>query len=314
MVQKVVYKLIFILFLCFVFEKQAQGQEYPWSLQYITNMSTINPAYVGMWDKAGLMVSTKAAWLGITGATKFQHASYFTPIKNQRSGVGVEMQYLKVGYEKSIFLTGDYSHQVRTDMTHFLRFGLRAGIVNFSNDLTDYQLYPDRVPDPKFKEDIEMYFMTTFGVGAVYFNKDYYVSLSLPNVINNTFKANREHYSSLHNLNTVYLAGSYVFDIGQEVRFRPNLLVIGTIGRPISFDAAGLIYLPNNLQMGINLRSTGAMCMSAQYTFPNHVKIGYAANYELIQDIRKFQIGTYELLVGYEFNTNKRRYSRPNYF
>lgn len=314
MVRKIIYKLIFMLLVCFVFEKQAQGQEYPWSLQYITNMSTINPAYVGMWDKAGLMVSTRSNWVGINGAPMFQHASYFTPIKNQRSGVGVEMQLLNTGLERRIFLTGDYSYQVRMDMTHYLRMGLRGGIVNFSNHLTDYQLYPDKIPDSEFREDVEMYFMTTFGVGGVFFSKDYYISLSLPNVINNTFKANREHYSSLHNFNTVYLGGSYVFNVGQEVRLRPNLLFIATIGRPVYFDAAAVVYLPSNLQMGINLRSNGAMCLSAQYTFQNHMKIGYAAEYALIQDIRKFQVGTYEILVGYEFNINKRRYSRPNYF
>lgn len=314
MVRKIIYKLVFILLVCLVFEKQAQGQEYPWSLQYITNMSTINPAYVGMWDKAGLLVSTRSNWVGINGAPMFQHASYFTPVKNQRSGVGIEMQLLNTGYEKRIFFTGDYSYQVRMDMTHYLRMGLRGGIINFNNNLTDYQLYPDHIPDSQFMEDIDMYFMTTFGLGGVYFTKDYYISLSLPNVMNNTFKANRNHFSSLHHFNTVYLGGSYVFNVGNEIRFRPNLLLIATIGKPVYFDVAALVYLPNNLQLGLNLRSNGAMCLSAQYTFQNNVKIGYASEYAVIQDIRKFQVGTYEILVGYEFNINKRRYSRPNYF
>lgn len=303
-----------MLLLFLVCEKQVQGQEYPWSLQYITNMSTINPAYVGMWDKSGLMVSTRSNWVGINGAPLFQHASYFTPIKNQRSGVGVEVQLLNTGLEKRIFLTGDYSYQIRVDFTHYLRFGLRAGIINFSNNLTDYQLYPDHKYDSEFAEDIWMYNMTTFGLGGVFFTRDYYISLSLPNVINNTFQVNENRYSSLHNFNTAYLGASYVFDVGQEIRFRPNLLVIATVGKPVYFDLAGLVYLPSNLQLGVNFRSNGAMCLSAQYTFQNRMKIGYASEYALVQDIRKFQVGTYEILIGYEFNVTKRRYSRPNYF
>lgn len=302
------------MLICFAFEKQVQGQEYPWSLQYITNMSTINPAYVGMWDKSGLMVSTRTNWVGIKGAPLFQHASYFTPVKNQRSGVGMEVQLLNTGLEKRIFLTGDYSYQVRMDFNHFLRFGMRVGVINFSNNLTDYQLYPDHKYDSEFAEDIWMYNMTTFGMGGVFFTRDYYISLSLPNVINNTFKVNANHYSSLHNFNTVYLAGSYVFSLGQEIRFRPNLLIIASANRPVYFDAAALIYLPSNLQLGLNLRSNGAVCLSAQYTFQNRMKIGYASEYALVQDIRKFQVGTYELLIGYEFNVNKRKYSKPNYF
>ncbi|MGE5393168.1 MAG: PorP/SprF family type IX secretion system membrane protein [Candidatus Saccharibacteria bacterium] len=308
------HRLIWLMLICFAFEKQVQGQEYPWSLQYITNMSTINPAYVGMWDKSGLMVSTRTNWVGIKGAPLFQHASYFTPVKNQRSGVGMEVQLLNTGLEKRIFLTGDYSYQVRMDFNHFLRFGMRVGVINFSNNLTDYQLYPDHKYDSEFAEDIWMYNMTTFGMGGVFFTRDYYISLSLPNVINNTFKVNANHYSSLHNFNTVYLAGSYVFSLGQEIRFRPNLLIIASANRPVYFDAAALIYLPSNLQLGLNLRSNGAVCLSAQYTFQNRMKIGYASEYALVQDIRKFQVGTYELLIGYEFNVNKRKYSRPNYF
>jgi type IX secretion system PorP/SprF family membrane protein len=303
-----------MILVCLIMEKKAVGQEYPWSLQYITNMSTINPAYVGMWDKSGLMVSTRTNWVGFNRAPLFQHVSYFAPVKNQRSGVGLEVQMLNTGLEQRIFLTGDYSHQVRTDFNHYLRFGLRVGVVNFCNKLTDYQLYPDHKYDEQFAEDIWMYNMTTFGVGGVFFTRDYYISLSLPNVINNTFKANKSGYSSLHNFNTVYLGGSYVFNLGQEIRFRPNVLLIATVGKPFYYDVAGLVYLPSNLQLGLNLRSNGNMCLSAQYTFQNKLKIGYAAEYALIQDIRKFQVGTYELLIGYEFNGNKRRASKPTYF
>ena len=314
MVRRLIVKLIWLLLICLTFEKQAVGQDYPWSLQYITNMSTINPAYVGMWDKSGLLVSSRSNWVGFQGAPLFQHSSYFTPVKNQKSGVGLNMQLLNTGLERWLFFTGDYSYQLRLDFNHFLRFGMRGGVINFNNNLTDYQLYPDHKFDPEFAEDISMYFMTTFGLGAVFYTNDYYISLSLPSVINNTFKANEGGFASMHNFNTAYLGGTYVFKMGNEIRFRPNLFVIASIGKPIYFDLAALVILPSNLQMAINLRSNGAATMSAQYTFTNKMKIGYAAEYALVQDIRKFQAGTYEFLVGYEFNVSKRRYSRPNYF
>lgn len=306
-----------IILVCLTLEKQAEGEGqdmYPWSLQYITNMSTINPAYVGMWDKSGLLVCNQQGWVGIKGAPTFKYASYLTPVKNQRSGVGVEVLMSNIGPEKRIYLTGDYSYQVRMDFTHFLRFGLRAGVVNFSNNLNDLGLYPDGKDDPEFKKNIEMYNMTTFGLGGVYFTRDYYISLSLPNVINNTFNANTVGFSSMHNFNTIYLGGGYVLNLGQEMRFRPNLLVMASIGNLVDFDAAALFYLPSNLQLGVNYRKSGQVCLSAQYTFQNRMKIGYASKYALIQDIRKFQVGTYEILIGYEFNENKRRSKKPNYF
>ena len=308
-------KVILIVLFFSVSQKQAQGQDYPWSLQYVTNMHTINPAFVGMWNRSGLMASTKMNWVGINGRPLSQYIGYFTPFRDQTNhGVGINIQRLNTGREKRLSITGDYSYQIRLNMYNYLRFGMRAGIVNFDNNLTDYQLYPDRIPDPEFSKDIRHYNMTTFGLGAVFFNENFYFSLSAPQIINNTFKVNKTLYSSMENFRTVYLSGSYVFNLINNIRFRPNLLVATTQGKPVYFDMAALVYLPSNLQFGANFRSSGSICFSAQYTFVNNIKVGYASDYAMISDIRKYQLGTYEILIGYDFNVNKRKYSRPFYF
>jgi hypothetical protein len=98
-----------------------------------------------------------------------------------------------------------------------------------------------------------------------------------------------------------------------NIRLRPNILVATTEGKPVYFDAAALVYLPSNLQFGANLRSTGSICFSAQYTFKNNIKIGYASDYAMTSDIRKYQVGTYEISIGFDFNV-KRKYLRPVYF
>lgn len=315
MILRFTYKvLVFLLLFCAVFGPQAKGQEEPWSLQYVNNMHILNPAFVGMWDKAGMMVSTRTNWLGITGSPLSQYAGYFTSLKNQRSGVGINVLRKNTGLEKRLSITGDYSHQIRLDWYNYLRFGMRVGIINFDNDLSAYLLY-DPNPDPEFSSDVRFYNMTTFGVGAVFFNENLYVSLSVPEIISNTFKVNQaEIYSSLAKANTVYLSGGYVFSLVGAIRFRPNLLMVATLGKPIYADLAGLVYLPIDLQFGINLRSIGDICLSAQYTFRNGIRVGYASNYAVISDIRKFQAGTYEFIVGYEFLTNKRKYTKPSYF
>jgi len=293
---------------------QVKGQEFPWSLQYITNMYTINPAYVGMWDRAGFGLSTRVNWVGINGAPLTQQISYNTPIKDQKSGFGLNIQRLNMGLEKRIYLTGDYSYQIRLDMHYYMRFGLRAGILSFNNNLTDYHLYPDGIPDPEFQNDINLYYMTIFGIGGVIYNEDYYVSLSVPQMINNTFKVNLERYSSLPEFKTMYLSTGYAFKLKRDLILRPNLLAVVTVGKPVFFDVAAILYFPGNLQAGINLRTNGAMCLTGQYTFRNNLRIGYAAEYFIFPDIHKYQLGTYEFFVGYDFNLYRRKNVRTNYF
>ncbi|HAH24218.1 MAG TPA: hypothetical protein DCL77_10775 [Prolixibacteraceae bacterium] len=312
---RLICRLIWMVLLCAVSNQQAEGQEYPWSLQYVTNMHTINPAFVGIWNRSGFMASTKTNWVGFKGAPQSQYIGYFSPIRDQKnSGVGLSVQRLNIGYEKRLSITGDYSFQIRLDMYNYLRFGMRAGIINFDNKLTDYQLYPDRIPDDEFNQDIKLYNMTTFGLGVVFYNEHLFVSLSTPQIIKNTFNVNRSIYSSTQDFKTIYLSGSYVFRLINNVNLRPNLLLASTIGKPVYYDVAGLVYLPSGLQFGINVRSIGSICFSAQYIFKNGIKMGYASEYAFVSDIRKYQMGTYELIVGYDLNLYRRKYLKPSYF
>jgi type IX secretion system PorP/SprF family membrane protein len=311
--KRAIHILLSLFFTLFV-GIQAKGQEFPWSLQYVTNMNTINPAYVGMWDRAGLFFSSRSNWVGIKGAPTTQQFTYSSPIRGEGSGVGLNVQRKDVGLEKSLFVTGDYSFQVRLDVYNYIRFGFRAGFVNYNNNLALYETYPDLIPDPEFTTDVRQYFMTVFGIGAVLFDEKYYVSLSIPQVINNTFHANQNGFSSQHELRTVYLSGGYVFRLPNTIMFRPNLLVVATSGKSVYFDASSIIYLPGDLQFGLNIRSNGAVCLSGQYTFNNNLRIGYASEYHVIQDIRKFQLGSYEIMVGYDFNLYRKKNTRPYYF
>ncbi len=298
-------------------EKKAQSQElqelFPWTMQYLSNMHTINPAFVGIWDKAGFMLATRKDYVTINGAKLYQQFTYNTPIRDHESGIGFNVIKRNVGYERQLSLTFDYSYQVRLDMYYYLRFGLRIGFVNYSPNLTDYHLYPDGVPDPEFMKDISQQFMTAVGFGAVVYDDNYYVSLSVPQFVNNTFQINREGYSSLAGFKTAYLSTGYLFRLPMSIMLRPNLLIVGSIGKPVRFDVASVVYLPNNLQFGVNFRSTGSSCFSAQYTFSNNLRIGFAADYAFFQDIRSFQLGTYEIMVGYDFNIY-RKSARPSYF
>lgn len=314
MSRKFIHIVLVLISLLVFAPRLAKGQEFPWTLQYMTNMNTINPAHVGMYDQAGFMLATRKDYVSIEGATLYQQFTYRTPIRDSESGIAFNFIKRNVGYEKQLFLTFDYSYQVRLDMYNYLRFGFRGGIVNYSNNLTDYHLYPDGIPDPEFYTDVKMYFMTVFGAGALVFNDNYYIGLSVPQFINNTFKVNRKGYSSLQEFKTAYLSGGFVFRLPLGIQLRPGALIIGTIGKPVSFDLGAVMYLPNNLNFGFNARSTGAFCLSGQYTLGNNVKIGFAADYAIFQDIRKFQVGTYEIMVGYDFNIYRKGGGRPNYF
>ncbi len=314
MFRRILQRLFLLLTFCAVFEQQTSAQDYPTLLQYVTNMQTINPAYVGIWDKSVLLLSTRTNWVGINGAPVTQYINYSTPVKEQKSGLGISLQRVVIGQEKKIFLTGDYSYRLRMDMTHYLQLGFRAGIVNYDNNLKNYQPYPDYIPDPNIVLDVKMHNMTVFGIGAVYFSENYYLSLSIPQIIGNTFKVNQTNFMSSSDYKTLYISTGYIFGTPGRVRIRPNLMLAGAKGQPVYGDVGGIVYLPPVLQFGLNIRSTGLVCIFSQYQLSDRLKIGYAIDYSVTSDIRRFQLGTHEIFVGYDFNVYKRKSTRTNYF
>ncbi|MFA5326622.1 MAG: PorP/SprF family type IX secretion system membrane protein [Prolixibacteraceae bacterium] len=314
MFRKLVHSIFLFLTCCTVFERQAKAQDIPTLLQYVNNMQTINPAYVGIWDKPGMIVSTKTNWAGINGAPLTQYINFSTPVKEQKSGLGISLQRVVIGQEKKLFLTGDYSYRLRIDVTHYLQLGFRGGLVSYDNNLKNYQPYPDYIPDPNTVPDVKMHNMTVFGIGAVYFSENYYFSLSVPQIIGNTFKANQTNFMSSSVYKTMYISTGYIFGSPGRVRFRPNLLVAGAKGQPVYADVAGIVYLPPVLQFGINIRSTGLVCLFSQYKLSDRLRIGYALDYSVAADISRFQLGTHEIFVGYDFNSYKRKSSKTQYF
>ena len=313
MIRKFNHRMVLLVFLLLA-ATLVKGQEYPWSLQYVNNMQTINPAYVGIWDRAGVMVTTKTNWVGINGAPVSQYLNCSTPIREQKSAIGLSIQRINIGLEKQLFLTGDYSYRLRMSMNNYLQLGFRAGIVNYDNNLKDYQPYPDYIPDPNTVLDVTMHNMSVFGIGAVYFSENYYLSLSMPEIISNTFNADQANVMSSSTYKTIYLSGGYVFGSPGRVRFRPNLLVAATKGAPTYADVAAIVYLPPVFQFGVNIRSNGQVCFFSQFNVTDRIKVGYAFDYSVTSDIRKYQLGTHELSVGYDFNIYKRKSTRKNYF
>jgi len=313
MIKRLTHHMVFTVFLLLAVV-QVKGQDFPWSLQYITNMYTINPAYVGMWEQGGALLSTRVNWVGITGAPLAQQFSFHSPIKGQRSGLGMNLQRMNIGKEKRFTLSADYSYQLRFDMHNYFRFGLRAGILSLNNNLKDYDWYPDNIEDPESLSNVEMLNMTIVGIGMIFFGDKYYVSLSVPQRAINTFGIDQNLYSYMPELQTSYLSTGYAFTLKNTFVLRPNLLITSTPGRPLAFDASAILYLPGNLQGGISFRSNGAMCISGQYTFRNSLRIGYAAEYYIVPDISKYQMGSYEVFVGYDFKIGKRKNTSVHYF
>ena len=64
----------------------SKGQLDPMYTQYIFNLQTVNPAYVGSWQTIGVTALSREQWVGLQGHPSTQSFSFQTPLRSENVG------------------------------------------------------------------------------------------------------------------------------------------------------------------------------------------------------------------------------------
>jgi len=310
-VRKIHILIITGIIVLFSFNSKAQLD--PMFTQYMFNTQSINPAYAGMWEKIGFFSLVRRNYAGIDRAPMTELISFHTPLKNEFVGLGMNVINDRIGRENRLSIFGDYSFQIILKTNLYLRLGLKFGFMNYNNNLSEYILYPDNQYDPAFQGEVSNKFMPNFGVGAFLYNDYFYLSFSIPKLIQNDFKANVNNYSSLAEFRHVYLTGGYVFGMPKSIKFKPSILMRYTLGLPIEFDLAGTFNFKERFELGAMLRTASSVGFLAQWIFNKKLRVGYAVDIP-ITEIFNFQYGCHELMVSYAVDFYGRSYTRNRFF
>ena len=292
----------------------SKGQQDPMYTQYIFNLQTINPAYVGSWQTIGLTALSREQWIGIQGHPSTQSFSLQTPLRSENVGIGMNVILDKLGLEKRLTVNFDYSYQILLSEMTTLRFGIKGGFTNYSNNLTAYTQYPDNQSDPMYQTNIENKFMPNFGFGLYLSSEKYYLSLSLPRIIKGNYQLNSSNaYTTTSEMRHLYFAGGMVFNLSEHIKFKPNFMTQAVAGAPFQYDLSANFLFAEKFWLGGMYRSGDAFGIIAQWIFNKNIRFGYAYDFTTT-DLHNFHNGIHEVMVSYEFTFAKRKYISPRYF
>lgn len=281
--------------------------------QYIFNTQSINPAYAGMWEKIGFFSLVRKNYAGIDKAPMTQLISFHTPLKNEFVGLGLNIINDNYGRESRLSIFGDYSYRIIIDQNLYLRLGLKFGFLNYNNKLSSYILYPDNEYDEAFQGEVNNKFMPNFGVGGFLYGENFYVSLSIPKLIQNDFKSNANNFSTTAETRHVYLTGGYVFGMPKKIKFKPSVMLRYTLGLPLQFDVAGTFNFSERFELGAMVRTGNSIGMIAQWIMNRKLRVGYAVDIP-ITNIFSHQYGCHEVMVSYDIDFYGREYVRSRFF
>lgn len=288
----------------------AKAQQDPMYTQYMFNTQTINPAYAGTWESLGFMVLGRHQWVGMEGPHTYTFSMQST-LNNEKVGLGLNIISDKIGKENRLGLYADYSYRLMVSKKSFLRLGLKGGITNYQNNFSDYQQYPGEI-DPASQGEIDVKYMPNFGIGAFLYSEQYFVSLSVPKIIENDFENNYNNYSTEAELRHFFLSAGYVFKLSENLRFKPSFLTKATLGAPIQFDLSANFLLKDKIWLGAMYRTGDSFGFLAQWIFNKKLRIGYATDFTTTE-LQNYHNGSHEVMISYEIGV-KRKWSTPRMF
>lgn len=287
-------------------------QHFPIYSQYMMNGLAINPAYAGSRDVLSATMLYRNQWVGFEGAPTTYSLGVHAPFRNQRIAVGLILFNEQIGISSNTGLYGNYAYRVKLG-TGKLALGIKAG---FSILNEDNSKISTKIRDDAFGNNPGASFLPNFGVGAYYYNSNYFAGLSVPTILSYREGGNSsgmKAYNDFKNYN-IFLTGGTLIKLTNEFKLKPSTLIKYHQGLPLQYDLnLNMIFFKDDLLwVGASYRNKEALVGIIEIQLFNWLRLGYSYDYSL-GPLGNYNSGSHEVMLRYELG-NKVNSLDPRYF
>ncbi|WP_395045284.1 type IX secretion system membrane protein PorP/SprF [Flavobacterium sp.] len=305
-------KLYFITLIALVSFIDVSAQQDPHYTQYMYNLSVVNPAYAGSKESVSGGLLYRKQWVEIEDAPTTGTFFIHSPV-GKNVGIGLSAITDKIGPVEENNLYGDFSYTLDLGGEHRLAFGLKAGATFHKVGLFS-EIGNGHVPDPSdpaFQSDSNRTFFN-LGSGLFYYTNKYYVSFSIPNMLKSKYLDYNGRQFGTETLH-YFLTGGYVFDISQNVKFKPFAMIKSAINAPTSLDLSTNFLFNDKFEVGATYRLEDSFGAMVNYAITPNVKIGYAYDH-IVSDLNITTPSSHEVILLFDLNFPKKVSQSPRYF
>ena len=289
----------------------AFAQQDPHYTQYMYNMNVINPAYAGNKDALSLGLLYRKQWVEIEDAPTTGTFFVHSPV-GKNVGLGLSVISDKIGPVEENNIFGDFSYTLNLGGEHRLALGLKAGLTLHNIDFNRiYPTLPD-VNDGVFAGVNPSSSSFNVGTGIFYYTEKYYVALSVPNML----KSKYLDYSGTAYGSEVahyFLTGGYVFDLTDNIKFKPFAMVKSAFNAPTSVDVSTNFMFNEKFEIGATYRLEDSFGAMVNYAITPSLRIGYAYDH-IVSDLKVTTPASHEVILLFDVNFSKKVSRSPRYF
>jgi type IX secretion system PorP/SprF family membrane protein len=308
-----------ILLVCLMASYQSFGQQDPMYSQYMFNMLAVNPAYAGSRDVLSATVLYRNQWVGIKGAPNTITFSADMPIKNERIGLGINVTDDRLGVMHNSLLSISYAYRIRLTSKGTLAFGLQATANQYKADYgsVDPTQNTTTSPDQSFSGSVAQIFPNV-GFGIYYTTDRFYVGGSAPKLIKNSLSdyydpsINFSNFANRENRHFFIMAG-YVIPLNDKFKLKPSVLLKAVHGAPLELDVNANLWIHDLISVGLSYRTGDSIDGLFEFQVSPQFRFGYAYDMTLT-NLGRYNSGSHELMIRYEFGFDRSKILSPRYF
>ncbi|MFK7811517.1 MAG: type IX secretion system membrane protein PorP/SprF [Maribacter sp.] len=273
----------------------SNAQKEPQYTQYMYNIGSFNPGYVGTTETAEIIGAYRAQWIDLPGAPRTIRLGTNIPFSNEKMGLGFNVVSDQLGPVSQTQIDIAYSYQLNVSDNTKLSFGMDLG-GSFLN--VDFNKGTFENPGEVFDGQNLKNFYPTIGAGLFLYGKDtWYLGASIPNFLTDGVY-NDEVATVVEGKMQFNFIGGYVFELGESLKFKPAFLINSIAGAPLNTNVSTNFLINDKLTLGASYRFGNAISGLAGFQIGAGTYVGYSYDYNT-NGLGAFNNGSHELVLKF---------------
>jgi len=287
---------VFLLlgFLLAMFSKSYSQQE-PQYTQYMYNIGSFNPAYVGTVENTDITALYRAQWIDIEGAPRTIRFGVNYPFENEKMGLGFNVQSDQLGPTTNTLVDISYSYQINVSANTKLSFGIDVGGSFLNVDFSKGTF--ENPGEPILGREQINEFYPTVGAGLFLYQDKWYLGVSAPNFLPSGLY-NDDVAQVLDDELQFNFIGGYVFDLSEKLKFKPAFLANFISGAPATVNLSANFLINDVLTAGASYRFDNAISGLVGFQISNSMFAGYSYDYNT-NPIGQYNNGSHEIILKF---------------
>jgi type IX secretion system PorP/SprF family membrane protein len=291
------YRDILLFFCILIFSAgMLLAQKEPQYTQYMYNIGSFNPAYVGTVETPDITGLYRVQWSGIPGAPRTMRFGVNLPLANEKNGLGFNVVSDQLGPTTQTFIDLAYSFQVKLSDDTKLSFGVDAGGSLLDVDYTKGDFENPNEPLINNADTFNKFYPTV-GAGMFMYQENWYVGLSVPNFLTSGIYAD-EVANIVEDKMQFNFIGGYVFDFSEGLKFKPAFLMNYLKGLPLNLNLSTNFLISDVVTLGASYRLDNALSGLAGLQISNSLFLGYSYDYNT-NGLGEYSQGSHEVILKF---------------